>query len=134
MSGRFRQVEHTADIGFELTGDKPEDLFEAAARALSDFFSDEDTPRIEIRNISVSAEDPESLLVDFLNELIYLASYEGWVAGSASVQLEGNRLTAVLKGSRPKDGVGGEIKAATYHQVGIRRENGRWRTRVFFDV
>ena len=134
MSGKFRHIEHTADIGIELRGGTREELFEAAAEAVAELLSDENPTRRETREISLEGADLESLLVDFLNELIFLASERGWLAGSAGVKLIPGGLRAVLKGGELPSGISNEIKAATYHRMNIRKEKGQWLTEVLFDV
>ncbi len=69
----FRIIEHTADTGFEVWGNTREQVFESAARA---FFSIMWNINVQRRNkpvtIVVSGGDLEELLVNFLEEFLYL--------------------------------------------------------------
>src|SRR5207247_11379720 len=67
----FRSLEHTADIGFEAFGGSPKEVFANAARALEDLMVPLETiePR-ESATILAEGRDRESLLVNWLNELL----------------------------------------------------------------
>ena len=134
MSGNFRQIEHTADIGIEVIADTLEELFETAARAIVSIISNELPEPADKRSASFSADDRESLLVDFLNEIIYMASAEGWITCSSSVSFKDDTVSAVFKGSESEGGIDNEVKAATYHNLGIQRPDRKWKARVYFDV
>jgi SHS2 domain-containing protein len=70
---RYRLLEHTADALVEVHGATLEERFENAAYALFDQITDASTivPRGEVE-VSVSADSREQLLVDFLQELLFL--------------------------------------------------------------
>lgn len=86
--------------------------------------------------MSLQADSPESLLVDWLNELIYRVS-EGripeavHVATAASGRLEAELLERPLG---PAEALRTEVKSATYHGLKVRRRAGRWTARVILDV
>ncbi len=76
----FRTLEHTADVGFEAFGSSREEVFVNAARALMNINVDLDTiAPAESIPIQVSGPDPESMLVNWLSEILYLNDAEGWV-------------------------------------------------------
>ena len=69
----FEEIEHTADRAFRVTGRDMAGLLENAARAMHAL----DEPRSTgepsaTRQIEIDGVDRESLLVNWLNELLYL--------------------------------------------------------------
>ena len=72
MSEPFEVLEHTADIGFRAWGGSPAELFENAARAMMSIAAETETidPSSEIV-IETTGEDYESLLVNWLSEVLY---------------------------------------------------------------
>ncbi len=133
---RYRYLEHTADLYVEARGEKLEDIFANCALALYDSICDiNKISYSEERMVEVEGEDYQELLVNFLNELLYLFETEGFVASDVEVVFEGKKLTARLKGEtydREKHGARYEIKAATYHGLEINEKEGY--ARVLFDI
>jgi SHS2 domain-containing protein len=70
---KFEVVEHTADIGIKVYGKNLQQLYENAAYGMFSLLLDLEKVRPDKKlKISVEGGDPESLLVNWLNELIYL--------------------------------------------------------------
>ena len=129
----IRMLDHTADVGFELKAPTLEALFDEARRALlMTLFErplgsgdDEDSMRL-------SAPDLETLLVRWINELVFLIQGDGFVPVHADARIEesggeGFSLEASLTGT-PLDlegyGWQGEIKSATFHGLDVTNESG----------
>ncbi len=130
-------LDHPADLKIKSFGKTRQELFLNMLLGVSDFQRAEGEPGknyIE-RKIEVSSADAKSLLVDFLNECLYLSSVNREVYGSADFKkFTAIRLRGRLNGKKA-DGFGREIKAATYHDLSVRRrENGLWEAVVLFDV
>lgn len=139
MSPPYDTFEHTADVGIEARGDSLPELFtSAAAGMLSLLIDPAEVQRSEHRAVRVEAADLEGLLVDWLNELLVLLNADGFVPAAAAVTevTEPGTLVADVTGE-PVDPARHrfhrDIKAATYHQVQVRR-NAQWRARVILDV
>jgi SHS2 domain-containing protein len=133
---RFEELSHTADWSFRVYGRTLKELFENAAYAmfeLEGIHADSLTPEI-VRVVQVSGIDYESLLVAWLNELLYLqeSNQEGyyyfWVEFlpkfSLRAQIRGQPLTKVVK----------IIKAVTYHNLKIEETPNGWEATVVVDV
>jgi len=93
------------------------------------------------KSFSLGAESRQSLLVNFLNELVFLIDTEGFLASSAEVSAGpadgGWKLQASLKGETgafKKHSRGLLVKAATYHKLLLENKDGLWRARVILDV
>ncbi|GGM96021.1 protein archease [Thermus composti] len=136
-----RPLDHTADIGFVLEAQSLPELFEAALKGLLQaMFQNPPQGGKKRRRIALEAEDLETLLVRYLNELIYLIQTKGFVPGKARIRVEeaenGYRLTATLFGEPFQEAFGfqGEVKSATFHGLKVEKSQGRWRAQVILDV
>jgi SHS2 domain-containing protein len=134
----FELIEHTADVGIMAYGADVKEAFANAARGMFSLIVEVGSVReTEYRDIEVTAPDEESLLVTWLNELIYLFDAENMLFSRFDItELDTTRLKARVYGEpvdnarhRLKTG----IKAATYHMVEVDRSEGG-RVRVLFDI
>lgn len=139
MTPPYETFEHTADVGIEARGDSLEELFASAAAGMLSLLIDPAGVReSERRRVRVEAGDLEGLLVDWLNELLVLLNADGFVPAAVIVTevSEPGALVAEVAGE-PVDPARHQfrmdVKAATYHQVQVRR-NAEWRARVILDV
>jgi len=136
---RYEQIPHTADLGARIYGEDLPGLFGNAAFAMFDMMADiEGMVPKEIVTIKVDAPDTESLLISWLNELLY-ASYSKEMLFSEFniVTLEEDRLEAEAIGQKlgeKKERLRTEIKAATYHDVRIIKSDSGVEVTVVFDV
>jgi len=141
MRRGYRFFEHTADVGAAARAATLRGLFGSAARALFELLCDPKTVRPRRRRrIAVSGSSPEDLLVRWLSEIIYLHETRHWVFSSCALRSV-DRLALKAVGDvsgEPFDAdrhrAGREVKAVTYHQIGLSRRQGLWRVRVVFDV
>lgn len=138
-SARWEHFDHDADIGVRGIAPDLPGAFEEAAVALSAIATDPAgiEPR-EAVDIACEAPDPELLLVDWLNALIYESARRRLLFGRFEVSIEGPALRARAWGE-PVD-VGRhhpavEAKGATY--TGLRvyaGADGLWRAECVVDV
>ena len=134
----FELIEHTADVGIVAYGADVREAFANAARGMFSLIVEPGSVgEMAHRDIEVTAPDEESLLVTWLNELIYLFDAETMLFSRFDItELGTNRLKARAYGesvddTRHKLKTG--IKAATYHMVEVDRSQGG-RVRVLFDI
>jgi SHS2 domain-containing protein len=138
----FIFLDHTADIAVELQADSEENLFRAGIEAYRHIMFDgiplrgDDTVALYLSENSL-----EELIAAFLNELNYMVSVKGWAvknAESTRLILEDGiwKFECILSG-----GVLGEehypnyeIKAAAYHDIRIKENNGIYSITIIFDV
>src|SRR5512136_2418501 len=134
-SSGFREHAHTADWELEVWAPDLPGLLEQAARgmyALSGVRG-HDSPRREI-SLSLHAADAESLLVQFLTELLWHQSRDRLVFDGFSISIdESLHLDARLNGS-PLAGLDKEIKAVTYHNLHIQDVPQGLQVSIVFDV
>lgn len=136
---RFKILDHTADIGLIVYGEDLKSLFENAGKALFHLITDLRKVRRRIeRRIEIGKEEFERLMVDWLNELLYLHDTENLLFKGFKVESIGeDGLRARVKGEPFQEGVHvikTGVKAVTYHQILVGKENGRWKARIIFDL
>ena len=95
---------------------------------------DFDKPTIK-RQISLTAPDITTLLIDFLNEVLYLANVHKEIYKIVKFNnLEKNQLVAVLEGSSINS-FDEDIKAVTYHQADVHQNQAEeWQTKIVYDI
>jgi SHS2 domain-containing protein len=135
----FRTLEHTADVGFEPFGASREEVFANAARALMDIIVDLDSIEpCEALALEISGHDPESVLVNWLSEILYRHDAEGWLFRDFEIQrLDSHSLGAVVRGEefqRPRHQAKLLVKAITYHQLELEETPHGWRAQVYVDI
>lgn len=135
----FHEIEHTADLGIEVTATDMPSLFSAAAQALYALIADPDTieMREEVR-VFAGGDGPEELLHAWLCELLAQFNLSGFIGKSCDVtQATDERVDGIIKGERldlTRHSFHTEIKGVTYHGFKVWQEDGSWRARVIFDV
>jgi len=138
MEKDFEIVNHTADVGIAAYGANMKQAFANAARGLFSLITElDDIREILYRDIEVTATDKESLLVSWLNELIYQFDTENIIFKRFDItELNNTRLRARSYGekvdsSRHKLKTG--VKATTYHLLTVDKEDG-YKVQVIFDI
>jgi SHS2 domain-containing protein len=134
----FEFIDHTADVGVIAYGDDIRQAFANAARALSSLIAEPgDLEEALYRDIDVTADDEEGLLVAWLNELIYLFDAEGLIFKSFDIgSLSSQQLRARAYGEKvdpARHQLKTGVKAATYYLLKVDKDNGG-RVQVIFDV
>lgn len=133
--GTWREVEHTADLAIWVCGRDLSDLFASAAQAMMSLMArpDESAQPVAL-GVCLDSYDLEALLVDWLNELLYLSERHNVVFTAIDVRrMEGTSLEAQLGGYPIARRLRG-IKAATYHELEIERTAEGLCTQIVFDV
>jgi SHS2 domain-containing protein len=136
---RFEIMDHTADIGLIIYGNDLRALFENAGGAFFHLITDLRKVRRRVeRRINIGGESLDRLMVDWLSELLYLHDVEGLLFKGFKVESVGeDGLKAVVKGEPFQEHIHvikTEVKAATYHRIEVRKERGRWKARIIFDL
>jgi SHS2 domain-containing protein len=135
----YRFVDHTADLMVEVEAPDRVGLFSEAARSLFAILTDLDgvEPR-EAQRLRVEAEDWEQLLVAWLTELLFLYETDLWLFSRFEIlELESHGLEAVAWGERldsERHPIEREVKAVTYHRLGLVQEGGIFKTSIVFDL
>ncbi|MGD9048990.1 MAG: archease, partial [Anaerolineae bacterium] len=141
----YQEVDHTADRALRVWGRGLPDLFVGAARGMYDLMADLDLlVSISWQTIRLEAWDQETLLVDWLNELLFHTEMDGLLfvdfrieSLDAPSQLGSGSSTASLVahvGGVHAPATGADIKAATFHNLSLVQDESGWSTVITFDV
>ena len=137
--GTYREIEHTADLGAEITAADLPSLFASAGEALYALIADPATIEShEERKVSATGTNSEDLLHTWLCELLALFNVEGFVGKRCEIvyisngQVEGRVIGEKLNLKRHAFRT--EIKGVTYHDFRVWQDSGTWHARVIFDV
>lgn len=143
MAGTYRFIEDgaQADVAFTAEADTLHELLETCGEATFAVMTDPKKIRpVDRHSVTVQADALEDLLFDWLSELIFLKDTEEFVAGRFRVrcpQTPPFHMQALVEGEpidRRRHDLRVDVKAATYHEMDIHQENGRWYARVVLDV
>ena len=130
----YREIPHTADWELEVWAPDLATLLVEAARGMYHLCEAilVSHPRIT-RRIELTFNELETLLVDFLSELLFLTEFEGLGFDEFNLQIESNRLIADVNGAKLET-LSKEIKAVTYHNINIRDSGSELKANIVFDV
>ncbi len=135
----YEVFEHTADIGLHAYGSTLSELFIHAAQGMESLMVSPEQVRVEVsREVEVEGHDSVSLLIAWLNELIFLFDTEYLIF----CQFEIESLTEThLRGrasGEPYDALRHElssaIKAVTWHEAAIEQTDDGYKARIIFDI
>ncbi len=124
MRKQFEITDHTADIGVIAYGGDFADLLKNAAIGMLSLVTDLDKVENKLsKEIMVQEKDDVSLLVGWLNELLYQLEAERLIFRDFTIVVQdGNRLAATCQGEQwdpVRHAIKREIKAVTYHNLNI---------------
>ncbi|MEO6195141.1 MAG: archease [Thermoanaerobaculia bacterium] len=133
---RHRWLDHTSEVQLQVEAESLAGLAAEAGRALGLLLLRDAPARPEgpAREIQVESVDREALLVDWLNEILFLAEVERWVAVEfdileiSSVHLKASALGVPVEDSPAL------VKAATFHGLAVEERAGGLQAEVIFDI
>jgi SHS2 domain-containing protein len=137
---KFKFLEHTADVQFQAFGKTIEEMFGNAGLAMFNSMSEKRIKKKIVKNVKASGRDYESLLYNFLEELLVLFDGEGFFLSKVRA-LEINRdtgrfeLEAEVVGDEAKNyEIHIDVKAITYHSMFVKQREKDWACQVVLDV
>jgi len=131
--------EHEADVGLIIRGRDGPELFAQAGLAFFDLVCELDVVQERTRySVAGEADSVEPLLVDWLNDLVYLFQARGVVCRRfefpawSETAYEAEAFGEPVDPARhfPRD----LVKAATYHGLSVRSQEDGFEARVILDV
>ncbi len=140
---KFTFLEHVSDIYVAAYGKSLEEAFENAALAMFEAMTNlkDVSPEVKV-NFVVEGEDEESLLYNWLEELLVKFEVENILFSkfkihkieklNGKLKLEAEALGEHYNPEKHISKVG--IKAVTYHGMEIKKENGNVTVKVLFDI
>jgi SHS2 domain-containing protein len=135
----YEVFEHTADVGIHAYGSTLAELFIHAAQGMEGLMvAPEQVYLLASREIAVEGHDRVSLLIAWLNELIFLFDTEYLLLRDFVIDdISETRLTARASGE-PYDAqrhdLSSAIKAVTWHEAAITHNDDGYKARIIFDI
>lgn len=133
----FEEISHTADVKIRARAPTLEALFSETFNALMQVMYGPSRNGGIVKEIRLESPDNESLLLDFLSEVLFISEIERLVFLNAHVSIHGTRLTAELNGE-PFDPVrhsgGSEVKGISYSGLAITHDANGYMLDIIFDV
>lgn len=140
---KFEYLDHTADVQLHAWGSTLEEAFEGAALAMFNYMTPLSGVTIDellTREYKVEGHDLQSLLYNFLDELLFIFATELFVCSQIKVtklDREAFTLTAQGRGEvfqRGQHASGTEVKAITYSAMQINEEPHNAEVFVIVDI
>lgn len=133
----FQVLDHIADLQIRVFAKNKKELFSESLKALSRVLKG--NKKLSYKKFSaeikIGSADLANLLVDFLNEVLYLTHAKKAIFSKVNFQdFQDDKLRAILTGLGVKAGFAKDIKAATYHGVEIKKENRKYAAVLIFDI
>jgi SHS2 domain-containing protein len=133
----YEEVPHTADVKIRIHARTLEELFSDACEALMTVMYGTSRKGIMKREITVTSPHIDSLLLDFLSEILFISDVEGIVFSKAVVHIAGQNLSAEMEGepfSKKIHAQGTEVKGISYTGLSIRHDANGYMVDIVFDV
>jgi SHS2 domain-containing protein len=134
--------EHTSETRLSLSAPSLEALLEEAALAMMELVVAEPLPdggALSHRQVALESPDRDALLVDWLNEIIFLTETGHACVETARVSVAGSTTLTAEVGLRVQERLRNPVKAASFHDLSIVEEPGeaggsRFRATIILDV
>jgi SHS2 domain-containing protein len=136
LSPSHELVDHTSEVRLRLRAGSLGELLAEAGRALAtlQLRGSAASATGPWRAIEISSPDRASLLADWLNELVFLAETEQWVATEFDIDpTDGRSVRSRVRGVQVER-VPGLVKAATLHGLRLEEVPGGMEGEVILDV
>ena len=138
MKKSWEHYPHTADMGIRGFGDSVQEAFAAAALAMVAVIVE--PKKIEQkREVEIACEQPELelLLIDWLNSVLYEMATRKMLFSKFDVTIKDGKLTAKAWGEKldlKKHKPAVEVKAATYSDLKVAQDKGKWIAQCIVDI
>lgn len=141
MPYKFLEDVAIADVCIEARGKSLNELFEQAGLASTSVMVELGSLGKKLKKkISLEAEDPDKLLLAFLEELIYIKDTDGLLFSKYKIKITRDKvykLKASCHGEKinpKKQTLMADIKAVTLHMFEVTKVNGKWFARFVLDI
>ncbi|MEK6817541.1 MAG: archease [Nanoarchaeota archaeon] len=135
---KFKFLTHTADIKFQASGKTLKEVYENSALALFNTIYDKKIKNKKKFKISVKGHDLESLLYNFLEEMLVLIDSKNFLPAKIKI-LNFNKKTFKIEAEILGDDaenyqISMHVKAITYNEMFIKGEKNKFMTQVVLDI
>ncbi|MFH1461495.1 MAG: archease [bacterium] len=134
----YKFASHTADVRLLVKADNLKDLFKVSLEGLVQLLKKnlcKETTEFTLKEaIKINSPDRTALLIDFLSEVLTCCQINKAIYCKVEFKnLENKSLECTIYGKKV-DKFDEDIKAVTYHEAEIKKENGIFQTNIIFDI
>jgi SHS2 domain-containing protein len=135
----YEVFEHTADIGLHVYGSTLPELFIHAAQGMESLMVAPEQVEVQVsREIEVEGHDNISLLIAWLNELIFLFDTEYLLFRQFQIDVLTETQLKARAFGEPNDAqrhdLSSAIKAVTWHEASVEQMDDGYKARIIFDI
>ncbi|MBU1102694.1 archease [Patescibacteria group bacterium] len=141
---KYEILEHPADLKIRVFGKDLPEVFVNAALAMAEqqtrnseikkFYPERSRRVGNWETVEIESADLESLLVDWLSEILYRGEVNKKVYFDFAIkEFQKTKLRGKIKGVAVQQ-KSLDIKAATYHDLSIKKTGQYWRATLIFDI
>jgi SHS2 domain-containing protein len=133
----FEEISHTADIKIRVRAPTLEALFSETLNAMMQIIYGIDRGGCIHKEIEIESSGNESLLADFLSEVLFISEVENLVFSDADIKINGLHLSAELTGEQfdpVRHSGGSEVKGISYSGLEITNDTNGYMLDIIFDV
>ncbi len=133
----YQLLPHPADIIIQATGDNLSEIFINSAKGLMSYIFEEkkldnQQPNVT-EEINIESQDQSGLLIDWLREILYLSDYhDANFYNYEIVELNEKRIKAKVYGKKAE--AINDVKAITYHQSELKKDNHGYLAKILCDI
>lgn len=138
---QFEFLPHTSEAGFEAFGKDLNEVFANSGIAMVSLMTDHKKIKTKSsKKLVKRAKDIESLLYDFLEEILFLLETKNFIVGKIENMIikgdkNGLQLHCTVLGDNYKNyEFNLHVKSPTYHNMAVEKVKRRYKSRVFVDV
>ena len=142
MDKIYELIDHTADLSIKVYGKDLEELLKNCSAAMMDVICDLNT--IELKNqysVSSSGNSEEELLVNLLQELLYLHEVKKLLFCKFEFKINNNIKNREVEGNVWGEEIDfsrhdllNDIKGVTYSDLKVEHKNGKLSAKITFDI
>jgi len=130
--------QYTADVGLECRASSLKELLKACIEGFLEILYGSNRPELssDCKRIELAIEISEFLVVDFLDEALYLWQIENLLLDPETLELHESSQKLIIRSRacRPLAKPLIEIKAVTYHDYIFNQQGEQYYARVVFDI
>jgi SHS2 domain-containing protein len=133
----FEEISHTADIKIRVRAPTLEALFSETLNAMMQIIYGTDRQGCIHKKIRIESSGNESLLTDFLSEVLFISEVENLVFSNADIKINGLHFSAELFGEQfdpVRHSGGSEVKGVSYSGLEITNDANGYMLDIIFDV
>lgn len=135
---KYKFLEHTADVQYEAYGETIEECFLNSSEAMIVSICDSEIKGDKKKELKISGDDFENLLYEFLEEILFIFESENLIlSGIENLKIDKSNFeltcSAFFDDSSKYDFFS-HVKAITYNEMKVEKQNNVWVSKVTLDV